>query len=261
MSRAKSMVSQVWPRVAIVAAIIAIWAIISSTGIYNSVVLPSPATVWHSLVEHVKDGTIPTATGKSLVRLALGYGFSIFAGTLIGLAMAGVPFVQRSVGSLIVGLQSLPSIAWLPLAVLWFGLTRGAILFVVIIGALPAVALGTATAVRQVPPLLQRAGRTLGARRWRLWRSVILPAALPGYVGGLQQGWAFAWRSLMAGELIAVGAVGLGQTLEIAGQRQDTPEVLAVMVVIIVIGMAVDLLLFGTLDRRIRSARGLITIA
>jgi NitT/TauT family transport system permease protein len=212
------------------------------------------------LEAHVADGTIPEATFKSLTRLALGFGFSLVAGTVVGLTMAMSQFVQRSVGSLMAGLQSLPSISWIPLAILWFGIARGAILFVVIIGALPAIAVATASAVRQVPPLLIRAGRTLGARSWRLSLRVIFPAALPAYVGGLQQGWAFAWRALMAGELIAgaSSSAGLGQKLEFAQNNLDSAQILAVMIVIVLIGMIVDLLIFGVLDRRIRSRRGLI---
>jgi NitT/TauT family transport system permease protein len=155
------------------------------------------------------------------------------------------------------GLQALPSISWLPLAILWFGLSERAIVFVVVIGAVPAVALATASSVRLVPPLLVRAGRTLGARRWELYRSVILPAAVPGYVAGLQQAWALAWRALMAGELIATGAQGLGHLQETARQQFDTSSVIAVMVVIILIGMAVDFG-FGVVDRRVRSRRGLL---
>jgi NitT/TauT family transport system permease protein len=247
--------------VAIVATVIGVWGAVSASGFFNESVLSSPAQVWRSLIEMVADGRIPEAVGKSLARLAVGFGVAIVLGTLTGLAMAGSRFIQRSVGSLIAGLQSLPSISWLPLAILWFGLTRGAVLFVVIIGAFPAVALATASAVRQVPPLLPRAGQTLGAKGWVLWRSVVFPAALPGYVAGLQQGWAFAWRSLMAGELIATGSLGLGQLLQISANQLDSSELLAVMVVIVLIGMTVEMALFGTVDRRIRSRRGLLAVA
>jgi len=237
LSRARSTLREVWPRLAILAVLIGVWQLVSLTGFYSHVVLPTPGSVWHSLRSNIANGTVPHAVEKSLVRLALGFGFAIAVGTVIGLVMGASSLIQRSLGGLMVGLQSLPSIAWLPLAILWFGLTRGAILFVVIIGALPSVAL---------------------ARGWRLWREVIFPAAIPGYLGGLQQGWAFAWRGLMAGELIAGAAqVGLGHSLVTAQEQFNSAEVIALMVVIVLIGMIVDLVIFGTLDRRVRVKRGL----
>ena len=258
MSRLKSALRETWPRLAIVAIVIGVWELVSLTGFYSHVVLPTPASVWRSLQANIANGEIPRAVGKSLVRLGLGFGFAIVLGTLIGLLMGASSLVHRSLGGLMVGLQSLPSIAWLPLAILWFGLTRGAILFVVIIGALPSVAIATSASVRQVSPLYERAGRTLGAKGWRLWRSVIFPAAVPGYLGGLQQGWAFAWRGLMAGELIAGAAqVGLGHSLVVAQEQFKSAEVIALMLVIVLIGMVVDLVVFGTIDRRIRARRGL----
>lgn len=259
MSRARSAFREVWPRVAAVAILVALWQLVYQAGFFDRVVLPSPLQVWGSLVHNTANGKIPHATEASLLRLLVGFAVSVVAGTAFGLLMVASSFVERSFGSLVIGLQSIPSIAWLPLAILWFGLGESAVLFVVVIGSFPAVALATVTSVRQVPPLLQRAGRTLGARGWRLYRHVVLPAAVPGYVGGLQQGWAFAWRSLMAGELIISGALGLGQLMNISREALDTQTVIAVMVVIVLIGMAVDLAVFGALDLRIRARRGLST--
>lgn len=261
MSRVRSALRQIWPRLAALAALIIVWELVYRSGYFNKIVLPSPLEVWRSLRMHIADGTIPRATASSLGRLGIGFALSVISGTLLGLLLVASSVAQRSVGSLIIGLQSLPSIAWLPLGILWFGLSEKAVLFVVIIGSFPAVALATAASLRQVPPLLERAGRTLGAKRWRLYRSVVFPAAVPGYVSGLQQGWAFAWRSLMAGELIASGALGLGELLHQSQQNLETPEVLAIMVVIIAIGMMVDLMVFGVADRRIRARRGLLAEA
>jgi NitT/TauT family transport system permease protein len=240
------------------AAVLGLWWIVHITGFFDRTVLPSPAVVGRALSEGLSDGSLPIAAGKSLLRLGFGFAVAILIGTLVGLLMVRSPLVYRSVGSLVLGLRSLPAIVWLPLAILWFGISERAIVFVVILGAFPSVALGTANSLRQVPPLLERAGRTLGARGWDLYGHVVLPAALPGYVGGLQQAWAFAWWSLMAGELISTGGRGLGHALEQARQRFDTSEVLAVMVLIVLIGMVVDLVVFGVLDRRIRAKRGLL---
>ncbi len=187
-------------------------------------------------------------------------GAAVVVGTLLGLAMASSSIVQRSIGTLMTGLQALPSIAWLPLAVIWLGLTERAILFVVVIGAVPAIAIATAASVRVVPPILVRAGRTLGARGWRLYRDIVLPAAIPGYWSGLQQGWAIAWRALMAGELIQTGARGLGHLLGRAQSAFDTSLILGAMAIIVIIGVAVDYL-FAVVDRRIRRRRGLLAAA
>ena len=155
------------------------------------------------------------------------------------------------------GLQALPSISWLPLAIIWFGLTERAILFVVIIASIPAVAIAAASAIRLVPPLLVRAGRTLGARRGTLYRRVVLPAAVPAYVAGLQSAWALGWRALMAGELISTGGKGLGHLLDANRQIFSTENIFAVMLMIIIVGMAVEAV-FGIVDRRVRSRRGLL---
>jgi len=254
----RSVLREVWPRLAAIAILVAIWQLVYQSGFFDKVVLPSPLQVWRALGHDLGNGVIWRNTEASIVRLLIGFTVSVAAGTVFGLLEVASNFFERSFGSLVVGLQSLPSIAWLPLAVLWFGLSEQAVLFVVIIGSFPAVALATMNSVRQVPPLLQRAGRTMGASGWRLYRHVVLPAAIPGYVGGMQQGWAFAWRSLMAGELIIASANGLGGLLTRSQQNLETPTVIAVMAVIVIIGMFVDLAVFGTLDNRIRSRRGLL---
>ena len=167
-------------------------------------------------------------------------------------------FARRAIRPIIVALQITPFIAWLPLAVVWFGATERAVVFVTIVGAFPSMTLATMSSMRQVPPLLKRAGRTLGAEGWPLYRHVIFPAALPGYIAGLQQAWGFAWKALMAAELIvtAAGAVGLGQLL--ARSQDDVPTLLAALGVIVVIGVLVDYLVFNRLDRRVRRRRGLL---
>jgi NitT/TauT family transport system permease protein len=238
--------------------VIGVWWLIAASGLVSSQDLPSPATVTTALWDRVEDGTIPEGVEKSLIRLVFGMAVAALVGTLVGVPMAASRVFQRSVGSLVVGLQAMPPIAWLPLAILWLGPTERAVVFVVILGAFPAIAMATAASVRQVPPVLVRAGRTMGARGWELYRHVVVPAAVPGYVEGLRQGWVFAWRSLMAAELIVAGSKGLGHALDRAGAAFDAPTVLALMAVIFVIGLLVDLG-FSMLDRRIRARRGLVT--
>jgi NitT/TauT family transport system permease protein len=256
--RLRSAIAQIWPRAAILALLVLVWWAVYATGFWNRVLLPPPLSVWRSLRSHLggADGLF-VAAERSVLRLAIGLIVAVMLGTVTGLAMAASRVVQRSVGSVMVGLLALPSISWLPLAILWFGPSERAILWVVIIGALPAVAVGTAAGVRLVDPLLIRAGRTLGARGWVLYGRVVLPAAVPGYIAGLQQAWAIAWRALMAGELFVTGARGLGHLISRAGAQFDTPLVLATMIVIMLVGFGVDLL-FSVLDRRVRSRRGLL---
>ena len=200
-----------------IAGLIAVWWI--AAALTNTNALPSPADAWTAFVHGMRDGTIPRAAAKTLIRLAFSFGLAIVIGTLLGVGLALNGFGRRAIRPLVVALQITPFVAWVPLAVIWFGATERAVVFVTIVGAFPSVTLATMSSMRQVPPLLRRAGLTLGADGWTLYRHVIFPAALPGFMAGLQQAWGFAWKALMAGELIvsAAGAVGLGRLL--AGAR------------------------------------------
>jgi NitT/TauT family transport system permease protein len=255
-SRARWATRELGPPLAGIAGLIVVWWLVSAAT--SSSTLPSPLDVWNALRHGVADGTIPQAAWKTLLRLAFSFGVSIVVGTALGAGLALNEFARRSVRPLVVALQIAPSIAMLPLAIVWFGFTERAVVFVAIVGAFPSVTLATVASVRQVPPLLIRAGRTLGARGWPLYRSVIFPAALPGYISGLQQAWGFAWKALLAGELIvgSARATGLGQVLARSGN--DVPVLLAALAVVVAIGVAVDYLVFGQLDRRIRGRRGLL---
>ena len=149
----------------------------------------------------------------------------------------------------------------MPAAIIWFGLSPATIYFVVLLGAVPSIANGTISGIDQVPPLYHRVGRVLGARGLRAARHVLLPAALPGYVGGLKQGWAFAWRSLMAAELIAQSprlGTGLGQLLDAGRQLSDVSLVFGMIIVILVVGVAIDRLVFAPLERSVLGRRGLL---
>jgi sulfonate transport system permease protein len=217
--------------------------------------LPGPAGVVASLAETSRDGTLPRAVLTSLHRLFAGYALSAAAGIVLGMLMARLGWLRASVGPLVMGLQALPSICWLPLALLWFGLSEKAILFVVVMGSLLAITIATEGAVRAVPPLYVRAARTMGSRRLRLYARVILPASLPGIVTGLKLGWTFAWRSLMAGELLYASG-GLGQLLTLGRELNDMARVLAVMVVIVALGLLFERLLFGTVEKHLRERWG-----
>jgi NitT/TauT family transport system permease protein len=250
--------SWTWPKLAAVVLFLAVWQVVVWSGWKPDYVLPGPVPVFQRLAEDLSQPGFYVGVGATLRRALLGYSIAVVIGSALGLLVARVPIVRKAVGHAILGLQSMPSIAWFPLAILLFQLTEGAILFVVILGAAPAVASGLLSGVDHVQPLLVRVGRVMGATGLRLYRYVILPAALPGFVGGLKQGWAFAWRSLLAGEILVSisNQVSLGQQLEVARQFTDAQQLMALMIVIFVIGVAVDLG-FGFADRAIRRRWGL----
>jgi NitT/TauT family transport system permease protein len=248
-------VREIGPPLLGLAGLLAVWGIVA--GLSSSTAVPSPLDAWRALRRGIADGTIPQAASRTLLRLAFSFVVAIVVGTMLGFGLALHELSRRSIRPLVVALQIVPPIAVLPIAIVWFGLTERAVVAVAIVGSFPSVTLATISAFKQVPPLLVRAGQTMGARGWELYRSVIFPAALPGYVSGFQQAWGFAWKALLAGELIvgAGRATGLGQLL--AASQQDTPTLVAALSVIVLVGVAVDYLVFGQLDRRIRRRRGL----
>lgn len=250
--------SVVWPKVLAFSMVIAVWQIVFWSGWRPAYVLPSPATTFGELWSMLGTQRFWTALAVTMSRAVSGFALSLLVGTVVGVAVARVTVLRKAVGALITGLQTMPSISWFPLAILLFGLNERAILFVVVLGAAPSIANGVISGIDNIPPAFLRLGRVLGADRITFYRFIVLPAALPGYLAGLTQGWAFAWRSLMAGELLVIIAArpSLGASLEFARQFSQSGQLLATMIVILVIGMAVDGL-FGWLTARLRARRGL----
>jgi NitT/TauT family transport system permease protein len=231
------------------------WGLVSRFGPWPNYLVPGPDGVARALSDTVRDGTLLRGVLTSLYRLLVGYALSGVLGITLGMLLGRRQWLRAAIGPLVIGLQALPSICWLPLALLWFGLSAKAIVFVVVMGSLLAITIATEGAVRAVPPLYVRAAKTLGARRLRLYTRVILPASLPGIVTGLKLGWTFAWRSLMAGELLYVSG-GLGQLLTLGRELNDMARVVAVMVVIVALGLIFEPVLFGSLERRVRERWG-----
>lgn len=217
---------------------------------------PGPDDVLRAVWGSLRAGMLHRAVLKSMARLAVGYGISLAVGVALGIALARVRAVKETLGVVVLGLQAVPSVCWLPLALLWFGLGESAIQTVVVLGSLLSIALATESAVNTIPPVMLRAARTMGAEGWTLWRRVILPAALPGIVSGARLGWTFAWRSLLAGELLFVSG-GIGQVLEFGRELHDMALVMGVMLVIVALGLASDRLLFGRVELRVRRLWGL----
>ena len=247
-----------WPKLAAIALVLVGWQLIVLSGIKPTYVLPPPAEVLARLGESIQTATFWKAVGITMQRAAIGFAAALVMGSIVGLAVSQSSILRRAVGSLITGLQSMPSIVWFPFAILLFQISETAIFFVVVLGAAPAIANGLISGIDHIDPILLRAGKMLGARGPQSWLHVILPAALPGYVAGLKQGWAFAWRSLMAGELIVILGPSIGFLLQQYRNLADPAGLIAMMIVILVVGILIDTLVFGSLDKAVRRRHGMI---
>lgn len=255
------LVRKALPPLTAVLLVLALWQGFVWAGVTDPAKLPSPSSVWTSLTDLWLQGTLLGIVWTSVSRGLLGFLLALAVGTPLGLLVARVKVVRAAIGPVLAGLQSLPSVAWVPPAVLWLGLDDSMMYAVILLGAVPSIANGLVSGIDQVPPLFLRAGRTLGATGLREAAHITLPAALPGYVAGLKQGWAFSWRSLMAAELIASSpdlGLGLGQLLENGRNNADMPGVFLAIILILVVGIAIDLLVFSPLERRVLRGRGLL---
>ncbi|MEY2452167.1 MAG: sulfonate transport system permease protein [Acidimicrobiaceae bacterium] len=259
-SRWRRLWSATWPKLAAIVIAIVVWQVVVWSGWRPEYVLPGPGKVFGELRDELTSGKLLPAVGLTLARAMRGYALAFVIGVVVGSVVARNKIVRSAVGSFITGLQTMPSVAWFPLALLLFKISESAILFVVVLGAAPSIANGLIAGVDQIPPLYLRAGRVLGAGRWAMYRHVILPAALPGFVAGMKQGWAFAWRSLMAGELLVQirGTQSIGVLMDTARNLADAKALMASMVVILVIGIVVDAVFFAGVERAIRRRRGLL---
>src|ERR1700689_866423 len=242
------------------AALFGLWTLLAELKIWPPYLFPTPWGVAQALYAGFQDHSYFIAIRVSMQRVLIGYSISVVLGMVLGLGVASSKFLEETLGGLLVSLQSLPSICWLPLAVLWFGLSEKAILFVVVMGSLLSVTIAMEDGRKQMPKIYKMAGRNLGARGFKLFWYVLLPASLPYILSGLKQGWAFAWRSLISGEMIFV-SLGLGQLLMMGRDLNDMSQVIAVMILIIGLGYIVDGLVFRTIERRLQRKWGLAAAA
>lgn len=248
-----------WPPTLLVLLLVGVWHLVRVLDLVPEQDLPSPGATLGALGDQLAAGDLVPAVAGSVGRAALGFGASLVVGTLLGLLVGQVRAVRRAVGPLLSVLQSLPAVAWVPATVLWFGTGQATVFAVVLFGAVPSVANGVVQGLDQIPPLLLRAARVLGARGLSAARHVLLPASLPGFLAGVRQGWSFAWRSLMAVELLVVtSTAGVGNLLDQSRKAGDMAGVLAGVVTILVIGVAIELCLFAPLERRVLRRRGLL---
>ncbi|MFF1869976.1 ABC transporter permease [Streptomyces sp. CB03911] len=244
--------------------VLALWQGAYSLELTSSYKLPSPVDVWHAAEDLWTAGTLFEIIWTSVWRGLSGFVIAVVIGTPIGLLVAQVKPVRAAVGPILSGLQSLPSVAWVPAAVIWLGINNQMMYAVILLGAVPSIANGLVAGIDQVPPLFLRAGRTLGASGLSNARHVLLPGALPGYLAGLKQGWAFSWRSLMAAELVASSpdlGQGLGRYLENQREFSEMAGVLLGIILILFVGIAIELLVFAPIERRVLRNRGLLAAA
>ena len=233
------------------AVLILAWHLACVARIWSPVLVPSPESVGRYLWEIIRDGSLWSSTMVTLKRLLVGYVLGLFAGVPLGLLTARVRVLRDTLGMLALGLQGLPSVCWVPLALLWFGQTETAMLFVVIMGTLWSVIIATETGVRNVNPIYIRAASTMGSHGIHTWIHVMLPASLPFIVSGMKQGWAFAWRSLMAAEIYVtiLTGFGLGHLLHYGRELNAIDQVVGIMIVIVLIGLLADKILFSPWEK------------
>jgi len=249
-----------WGRVLVVIAVFYAgwligWELLARAGFWPTYIFPRAIPVLQTIWDNFINGHFPEAILASLRRLAIGYLIALGIGLGLGVLMGRIQTAQLTIGSVALGMQALPSIAWLPLALIWFGLDESAIIFVIVMGVVFSVAMATATGIRSIPPQLERAARNLGAKGESLLTDLILPASFPQMVSGMKQGWSFAWRSLIAAEMV-YSTVGLGHMLWVGREFSDLELVLAVMVVIVMVGLAADQLIFNRLEKAVHSRWG-----
>lgn len=243
-------------------ALVLIWQILYMAGtqwlgLVKSYAVPNPLGVWNSFIRLLTDGTLILAIGKSILRAFIGFVIAIVIGVIFGIIIINSEYMCRNLKPLILGIQTLPSICWVPFAILWFGLGESAIIFVVVMGSAFSIALAVESGVKNVPPIYIKAAQTMGLGSFAMYRKVIFPAALPSFVAGLKQGWSFAWRALMSGEVMSA-SVGLGYTLILGRDLADINQVMTVMLVIIALGIIIDKGFFSQVENRLLRKRGLI---
>jgi len=254
------LLAKIVPPIAAIGVLLLIWDLLVVAQIKPAYVLPGPADVWDELNAEWTQYQMNEAVWNSVSRGIIGFAISVVVGTVIGMSIARVPVLRAAVQPILSGLQSLPSVAWVPIGIMWFGVTPATIYTVVLLGAIPSVTIGLIDGVDQIPPIYTRVGRNLGARGLNSARYVLFPAVLPGYVSGLKQGWAFSWRSLMAAELIAVSphlGPGVGQAMAEAGDNNDMAMAFGVLIIILVIGIGINAVFFAPIERRLLRSRGL----
>jgi NitT/TauT family transport system permease protein len=240
-----------------IAVFLGIWQLVFILGIWPEVSLPSPATVAGSFVDLVENLTLIVSIAVTMYRLVIGFALSIIIGVSVGLAMVKFPGFGKTMSSFAVGLQSFPSVAWVPFAILLIGLNDAGILFVVIMSSVFSVMMSTYGGIRNISPIYIRAAKNMGAKGFSLFRYVMIPAATPSLIVGIKQAWSFAWHALIGAEILIAAAVGLGHVLLVGREFQLMDQIIASMITIFAIGLIFDRVLFSKLEDSVRERWGL----
>jgi len=242
--------------------IIVLWQLLYVLGtqvfeMFKPYAVPSPMGVLKSFASMCADKTLFVAIGYSIVRALIGFVIAIVLGIMLALLILKFPFLERNLKPIILGIQTLPSVCFVPFAILWFGLNNSAIIFVVVMGSAFGIALSICSSIKNVPPIYVKAAKTMGAKGFALYTKVIFPAALPAFIAGLRHGWSFAWRALMSGEVMSATA-GLGFSLMLGRDLADINQVMTIMVVIVIMGIVIDKLFFSLVENHLLKQRGLL---
>jgi NitT/TauT family transport system permease protein len=255
--RARRVWAAIWPKLAAIALVWVVWELIHLTG-WKKFVLPGPGVTLSNLWNQAQTGLLWHAIGDTVLRAVIGYLVALVIGTVVGLLVARIPPLRAAVGSLITGLQTLPSAAWIPFAIILFGLNNSAIVFIIVMASAPAIANAVISGVDYIPPLLLKSGKIIGLRGPSMTWHLVIPAALPTFVAGLKQAWAFTWHALLTAELLVLvaGEPSIGQLFSSDQDQTDMPSTIAVMIVILILGILVDGA-FGLANRSIRKRWGL----
>lgn len=242
--------------------IVVLWEAVYRIGVeylhlWKPYTFSSPSSVFITIIRLFSDNnTLGIAIFISLRRVFIGYFISLVIGLILGLIVVRFKYLENNVSPLFLGLQTLPNVCWIPFAILWYGLNESAIIFVVAIGSTFSIAIAVESGIKNISPIYIKVARTMGARGFTLYKDIILPAAFPNIITGMKQGWSFAWRALMAGEMLSA-SIGLGQLLMMGREVFDMSQVIAIMLIIIVIGITIDSLMFGMIESRVRYRWGL----
>jgi NitT/TauT family transport system permease protein len=236
---------------------IGIWQLIYLIGIWPKISLPSPLMVAESFYELLQNNMLILSIGTTMYRLAIGFIISIVIGMAVGLAMVKFPGFGKTMGSFAIGLQSFPSIAWVPFAILLIGLNDVGILFVVVLSSIFSVMISTYSGIRNIPIIYIRAAKNMGAKGFHLFRYLMIPAATPALISGIKQAWSFAWHALIGAEILMAASIGIGHILLVGREFQSMSQIIASMITIFALGMIFDRIIFMKIEEKVREKWGL----
>jgi NitT/TauT family transport system permease protein len=236
---------------------LALWQLVYMLEIWPKVSLPSPFAVGQTIVDLLSDFTLVKGTAISLWRLFLGFLMSISIGLIVGLIMVKFLHFGKTMSSFALGLQSFPSIAWIPFAILLIGFNDYGILFVVVMSSVFSVMLSTYSGIQNISPIYIKAAKNMGAKGFSLFRYVLIPAATPSLIIGMRQAWSFAWHALIGAEMLITTLVGLGHILAVGREFSNMSQIIATMLVIFAIGLVFDRFVFSKIEEKVRDRWGL----